>query len=123
MRCWFIGPLLLLCGCLTPTNRDPVLSDLALKDWMDLKQIFQVSGGKYPTVLWNVAGKGSSFNNGLVLISLEVKNNPVVLRAHIRHEMFHALTLLQDGKATFLNGKKISDYVPGWTALKRKRRR
>ena len=118
-----LGSFLLLAGvgCESGSpgqNSDPGLAAIAAEEGAKLAAIFGIEPPDMDEIdiEW---GARSQYNNTdnyyRILIREDIADNEDWLRAHIRHEMFHAMTGLRDGDEETFNGVLIASVV-AWEA-------
>lgn len=51
------------------------------------------------------------YENGVITIRRDLQDRPDAIAAHMRHEIFHAVSWLRDGETNEWRGVRISDWV------------
>lgn len=103
------------CGAGDPGDRsDPTLEAIAMEEGTELAAVFHIPEPDMNdiTIEW---GQVSEYNNTdnyyRVTIRRDLEGQDEALRAHVRHEMFHAMTGLRDGEEETFNGVRIAGIV------------
>lgn len=106
----------ILSGCSNSDygNRsDLVLEGIALEEGSSLAGVFNMPSPDMDEIYigW---GKISEYNNTDNYYRITIRddlNSDDAIRAHVRHEMFHAMTGLRDGEELEYHGVKIAGVV------------
>ena len=111
-----VGMLLIGAGCESSSpgaRSDAKLEAMAADEGAKLAGIFSVPAPNMDdiSIEW---GKISEYNNNDNYYRITIRDdlgNDESVRAHVRHEMFHAMTGLRDGEESMYHGVKIAGVV------------